>query len=79
MPRYFLHINENGALSEDPEGMELIDVGSARVHALAGGREILAERLMAGEPLEGLNIVICDANGEAVDRVGFSDLVRLRP
>jgi hypothetical protein len=76
--RYFLHVKDDDALHEDPEGIELADLGAARAQAVAGGREMLAERLVAGEPIDGLQIIICDTDGGVLEQVGFSDLVRLR-
>jgi hypothetical protein len=76
--RYFLHVKDDDALHEDPDGIEFADLASARSTAVAGGREMLAERLVAGEPIDGLQIVICDTDGRVLEQVGFADLVVLR-
>jgi hypothetical protein len=75
--RYFLHVLEDDVLAEDPEGVELADLDSARAMAVAGGREILMGRLLAGRPLDTVEILISDQGGETLDRVGFADLVHL--
>jgi hypothetical protein len=76
--RYFLHVKENDELFEDPEGTELVDLNAARTRAVVGGREILAERIVAGRPIDGLEIIICDTEGRVLEQVGFADLVVLR-
>jgi hypothetical protein len=75
--RYFLHVKENDRLFEDPDGMELVDLDGARTRAVVGGREILAERLVAGRPIDALEIIICGTDGRVLEQVGFSDLVVL--
>jgi hypothetical protein len=75
--RYFLHVKDGDMLAEDLEGVELDGLDAARAQAIAGGREMLAARLLAGQSLSGLDIIICDAEGGTLGRVGFDDLVCL--
>lgn len=74
MPKFFLHIRDNGRLIEDPDGIERPDLASARKEAIAGAREILAGQLIAGETLDGQQIEICSETGEILEILRFSDL-----
>jgi hypothetical protein len=75
--RYFMHVKDGDLLAEDPEGVELDDLAAARTQAIAGGREMLAEKILAGEPLSGFDITICGEDGEPLDHLSFSDFVLL--
>ena len=75
MPMFFLHVDDNDVFAEDPDGAEFPDAAAARAAAVAGGREILAERVILGKPLDGLQIIVCDAEGQTLSRTGFSDFV----
>jgi hypothetical protein len=75
--RYFLHVREGDFLAEDSDGVELPDLATARALAVTAGREMLAERLLAGEPIDGLRIVICALDGSFLEQVCFDDFVRL--
>jgi hypothetical protein len=75
--RFYLHVKDHDHLAEDPEGVEFADLASAHAQAVAGGREILAERLLTGQPLDGLRIVICDKEGGFLEQLCFDDFVRL--
>ena len=74
MPRYFLHVQDRTEFTEDPEGAEFDNLGSAIEEAKASARELMAERLEAGGPL-GLkrSIVIADEHGDTLAKVPFSD------
>ncbi|WP_020179555.1 hypothetical protein [Methylopila sp. M107] len=75
--RYYLHLRRNGGFIEDPEGVVLADIATARARAVLAGREILAAQLIAGEPIDELEITICDARGIEVANLGFSEFVSL--
>jgi hypothetical protein len=75
--RFFLHLKDHDTLAQDTDGVDLTDLAAARAQAVAAGRELLAERLLFGEPLDGLRIVICAMDGSFLDQVGFDDFVRL--
>ncbi|WP_306421767.1 DUF6894 family protein, partial [Methylobacterium trifolii] len=66
----------NGAeLIEDPEGLDLLDLAAARAEALAGARDILANSVRKGEPLDGQRIEIANAAGELLATVAFKDAI----
>ena len=65
MPRFFMHSREAERLIEDPDGSNLPDLDAAREEAAVAAREIAAERLRAGEPLDARRFEIHD-EGRAV-------------
>jgi hypothetical protein len=76
--RYYLHVQVDDTFADDPEGIELADLDTARAQAVAGGREMIARRVLSGKPIDVIEILICDVEGSVLDRVGFTDLVRLK-
>lgn len=53
MPRYFFNIREGNRLALDEEGMILPGLEAATREAEQSGREILADMLRDGTPLDG--------------------------
>ena len=77
MPRYFFHIRKNGILEEDPEGAELPTLDAARNEAILAAREILAERVLQGQALDGDCFVISQEDGTVLVEVSFKSAFRL--
>jgi hypothetical protein len=73
MPKLHLHVRGNDFLAEDWEGAEYDSLDEARAEAIRGARQIMAERLMRGEVLDGSMIEIVDAAGKVVIQVPFKD------
>ena len=71
MPRFFLHIREAAGLVEDPDGSLVPDLSAACAEAAAAAREIAAEHLRAGKPLNALRFEICDGAGHLLATVLF--------
>ena len=69
MPRFHFHIRDGATLLEDREGADFASVDAAREDAAAASREVLAERLQAGQPLDGLQLEIRDEAGQLVATV----------
>ncbi|ARO53927.1 hypothetical protein B2G69_07030 [Methylorubrum zatmanii] len=78
MPLFFFHIRDGATLIEDPDGSELPDLAAAREEAAQGARFILAEKLKAGEVLDGQRFEITSAEGVVLALLLFKDLVKLR-
>ena len=76
MPLFFLHIRQGDDLVKDLEGQEFPDLESARQDATAGAREILAERVRAGEGVDGDRIDVCDESGTVLATVPFPSLLK---
>jgi hypothetical protein len=76
MPRFFFHIIDGDRIIEDPEGTELEDLDAARVEALHSARQLLAERLKAGDLVDGQVFEIRNEHGQLLAIVPFRDAVR---
>ena len=51
MPIFFLHLHVGHKLIEDPEGSDLPSLEAAKTEALEAAREIIADRIIAGNTL----------------------------
>jgi hypothetical protein len=72
MPRYFLHVRNQSELMEDPEGQECDSVEAAVREATQAARDLMAECLRNGQPLDkGRVMVVQDEAGEIVAEVPF--------
>jgi hypothetical protein len=77
MPKYFQHLFDGRDHIEDFEGSEFPDAVSAIADAEEGGRQMLAERVRAGQVVAGQRIEIQDEAGSVVGIVGLRGLLRL--
>jgi hypothetical protein len=72
MPRFYRHIRSGDQLIEDPEGIELPDLKSARAEALYGIRDVLADAIRHGkDDLLDDAIVITDEAGRELMTIPF--------
>lgn len=78
MPRYYLHIRDGADLTKDREGVELPSVVSAKGEAEHAAREILAEKVRAGDIVDGQQFEIHDAWGNRMLTVPFKSVLKLR-
>ena len=53
MQRYYFHIRKGDTLEEDIEGAEFPSPYAAREEAIQAAREILAERVLTGQLVDG--------------------------
>ena len=77
VPRFFLHIRSGEELIEDPDVSELRDLDEARAEAIAGARDLLAEQLRLGKPLDGQRIEIYDEAGQLLATIPFREVFTL--
>jgi hypothetical protein len=73
MPLYYFNLRTQGALELDPEGIDLPDLPAAENAALEGAREIMAERLRHGEPMNGSQFEVADESGRTVHILKFTE------
>lgn len=73
MARYYFHVRDRDKLIEDTEGQELPDAAAVRGEALASARELLAEAILLGEPMEHRIFDIVDEGGRKVATIPFSE------
>ena len=76
MPSFYFHIRVGGHLFEDPDGSYLPDFEAARAEALAAARQGIAERIRAGEVVDGQPFEIWDAYGRLLAIVPFRDALQ---
>lgn len=71
VPRYYFHIRNHDGFDEDLEGTELPSFEAAREEAIAAAREILAERVLQGDLIDGDVFEITREDGVIIDRIPF--------
>ncbi len=76
MPRFFLHLRDRDERIEDATGAEFPSLLAARAEAIKAAREMMAENLRLGLPLDHKQIEICDAQGQLIEEVHFSDVLK---
>ncbi|HEX8192033.1 MAG TPA: hypothetical protein VF552_03970 [Allosphingosinicella sp.] len=76
MPRYFFHVYDD-VISHDAEGLELPNVAAARLKAIQGARDIIAEQVRHGHFVLSHWIEVLDETGETVLTLPFRDAVHI--
>jgi hypothetical protein len=76
MPRFFFHIRNGNDYVADEEGTEVANLAAAEEEASEAAREILAERLLNGEVLDGQTFEIVDEDGRILKTVPFRSVIR---
>ena len=77
MPRFYFHIRDGEVHEIDPQGVEFDSLEHAVVDARKAAREMLAEKLLADEHIDGQRFEIADETGEVVETVTFKSVLRL--
>ncbi|KQT53668.1 hypothetical protein ASG43_17675 [Aureimonas sp. Leaf454] len=74
--RYFFHVRLHDRLTKDPEGIEFDGIDTVREEAMAGARDMMAERLKAGRPLDmDTTFEVHDDTGAIVLSLSFVDVL----
>lgn len=77
MPRYYFHIRDGNVPSQDPEGAEFDTVELARIEAAKAARELLSERVLHGELVDGQSFELTGEDGRVEEVVKFKDVMNL--
>ncbi|HEY7810102.1 MAG TPA: hypothetical protein VIA98_06960 [Allosphingosinicella sp.] len=77
MPRYFFHVYDD-VIAQDQEGIELPNVAAARLMALVGARDLIAEQVRRGYFVLSHWIDVVGDQGDPVLTLTFRDAVELR-
>ncbi|MBP2560868.1 hypothetical protein J2857_003637 [Neorhizobium galegae] len=77
MPEYYFHVRKHDALEEDPEGTEFATIDEAQNEALKAAREMLAEKVLSNEIIDGQRFEICAEDGTVLREVPFRSALRL--
>jgi hypothetical protein len=79
VPKFHLNVFDQ-AIAIDEEGSDHPTLDSAKASAVAGARELIAARVLAGKPIyTDHRIDITDADGQALHTVFFGDILEIRP
>jgi hypothetical protein len=77
VPRYFFHVYDD-VIAQDEEGVELPSIEAARLNALIGARDLIAEQVRRGYFVLSHWIDVVDEQGAPVLTVAFRDAVDIR-
>ncbi len=77
MPRYFFHVYDD-VIAQDEEGAELPNLAAARLNALRGARELIADQVRRGYRVRSHWIDVVDEQGEKVLTITFGDAVDIK-
>ena len=75
MARYFFHIKDGVHLVKDEEGTELADAQEAHKQAIISARELLANAIRSGQPLQADAVVVADEHGTELIFVPFAHVL----
>ncbi|MGO4353131.1 hypothetical protein AB4Z25_14590 [Rhizobium sp. RAF36] len=74
--RYYFHIHEDAVYIEDVEGIDLPGGGEARNEAVKAAREMVAELVLSGEPIDGKTFEVRDEGGTLIATVPFLSVIK---
>jgi hypothetical protein len=77
MPRYFFNVYDD-IIAQDEEGAELPNHAAARLNALRGARDLIAEQVRRGYLVLSHWIDVVDEQGEKVLTLTFRDAVDIK-
>jgi hypothetical protein len=77
MPRYYFHVRSPNSLDEDPEGAEFPSLDHAFHEAVQAAREIIAEKVLAADVIDGHRFEITAEDGSVLREVPFRSVIRL--
>jgi hypothetical protein len=78
MVKFYFNLQTNGAVLNDPEGMDLPDLDAARHEATRAAREMAAASVTAGSETSVDAILVTDAEGRVLATIFLSDMIPKR-
>lgn len=76
MPRYFFHLRGSNGDSPDLEGSDLPDDERARTEAVSAAREMLAEKILRNEIVDGAVLKVVRSDGVLVGEILLRSAMR---
>ena len=77
MPRYHLNLF-NSINTYDEDGRDFDDLAAAKVEAIRSSRDLMAEHVKAGEPVDlGHYIEVADDSGRVLATIDFRQLITI--
>lgn len=77
MARYYFHVRDGETRRLDPEGEEFDNPDVARQEAIKDAREIIAQKILAGETVDGQRFELTAEDGTIVDVIPFRSVLKL--
>jgi hypothetical protein len=77
MPRFYFNVRDGDILITDQEGVEMPGKMAAAEEAKQAARDLLAERVKYGEPIESRQFEVLNDNGETIMTLPFRSVLRL--
>jgi hypothetical protein len=77
VPRYFFSVYDD-VIAQDEEGVELPNVAAARLYAIKGARDIIAEQVRHGKFVLSHWIDVADEHGAPLFTVTFREAVDIK-
>ena len=77
MPRYFFNVYDD-VIAHDDEGLELPNIAAARLNAMRGARDLIAEQVRHGYFVLSHWIEVLDEAGETVLTLPFREAVDIK-
>ncbi|CUX56316.1 MULTISPECIES: DUF6894 family protein [Agrobacterium] len=78
MPRYFFHVRDAQGLSVDMEGAVLSTDEQARREAVQAAKEMLAEKILKDEILDGSAFEVVRSDGLLVAKIPLKSVIRFK-
>jgi hypothetical protein len=78
MMMFYLNLQTDGAVSKDPEGVDLPDLDAARQEATKAAREMAAAAVATGSEASVDDVLIADANCHVLATVSLADMIPKR-
>lgn len=75
--KVFFHVRNRTTREQDPEGEHLASIDDARREAVQAAREILADRVNRGDPIDDRSFEITAEDGTVVLTIPFRSFLRL--
>ncbi len=76
MPRYFFHVRDADGLSLDLEGAVLTTDEQAKREAIQAAREVLAEKIVRDEIIDGSSFEVIRSDGALVAIIPLKSVIR---
>ncbi|MGV1777147.1 DUF6894 family protein [Agrobacterium fabrum] len=78
MPRYFFHVRDAEGLSVDMEGAILSTDEQARQEAVQAAREMLSEKILKDEVVDGSSFEVIRGDGHLIARIPLKSVIRFK-
>ena len=75
MPKYYFHIRTSDTFIPDDRGFDFPDLEAAKREPMTAAREMIAEMVLDGEPIDEMRFEVTDESGTVVLTLPFRFVV----